>query len=158
MALSRHRAAVHSHGARRGEAEPLRGRPGSGTIFVVAPLGAAVACVAVNQAAVREMHRQVGDRVLDADGIAQHGLLVRHLVLPGDAAGSTQVLGFIAREISRASHVNPMDQYPPCCRADQYPPLNRPLRYDELEDAVRLAQHYGRWRLDHLQSRRARRL
>ena len=56
----------------------------------------------VNRAAVKEMHRQVGDLVLDDQGIAQRGLLVRHLVLPGDLAGTEHVVELLAHEISRA--------------------------------------------------------
>lgn len=62
--------------------------------------------VRINQAAVREMHRQVGDLVTDADGIARRGLLVRHLVLPGDIAGTEAVLRFLATEISAETWVN----------------------------------------------------
>ena len=81
--------------------------------------------VDVNRAALREMHRQVGDLVLDRNGVAQRGLLVRHLVLPHDAAGTERVLDFVANEISPDTYVNIMDQYHPCYRADAYPELNR---------------------------------
>jgi putative pyruvate formate lyase activating enzyme len=56
--------------------------------------------VAVNRAAVKEMHRQVGALVLDKYGIAQPGLLVRHLVLPRDLAGTAEAMGFLTREVS----------------------------------------------------------
>jgi len=104
--------------------------------------------VPINQAAVKEMHRQVGDLVLDEDGIAQRGLLVRHLVLPDDLAGSDQVLAFITREISRNTYVNLMDQYHPCYRADQKPPLDRTLHGNEFNSVQTLAKQYGLWRLD----------
>ncbi|MDH3304548.1 MAG: radical SAM protein [Gammaproteobacteria bacterium] len=83
--------------------------------------------VEVNRAAVKEMHRQVGDLVVDANGIAQRGLLVRHLVLPNDVAGTDRVLEFLADEISTDTYVNIMDQYRPCYRANDYPALNRSL-------------------------------
>ena len=105
--------------------------------------------VAVNQAAVKEMHRQVGDLVLDENGIAQRGLLVRHLVLPGNLAGSDRVLAFISREISPNTYLNLMDQYHPCYRADDNPPLNRALRSDEFRAAQSLAEQHGLRRLDH---------
>ena len=66
---------------------------------------------------VREMHRQVGDLEIDASGVARRGLLIRHLVMPGNLAGTNQVIEFIAREISRDSYVNVMDQYRPCFKA-----------------------------------------
>jgi putative pyruvate formate lyase activating enzyme len=104
--------------------------------------------VEINQAAVKEMHRQVGDLVLDEKGLARRGLLVRHLVLPENLAGTEKVLDFIAHEISRDTYLNLMDQYRPCYRADEYPPLNRPITMEEYRAAVALAKHYGLQRLD----------
>lgn len=103
---------------------------------------------AVNQAAVREMHRQVGDLVLDDRGIAVRGLLVRHLVLPGDLANTRRVLEFIARELSPRTYVNLMDQYYPCYRAAEYPPLDRRLSAAEFRAAVETARELGLTRLD----------
>jgi putative pyruvate formate lyase activating enzyme len=103
--------------------------------------------VPVNQAAVREMHRQVGDLAIDAHGIARRGLLVRHLVLPGGIAGTEQVLAFLADEISRHTYVNLMDQYRPCYRADETPALDRPLTSEEFRQAVALAERLGLTRL-----------
>jgi putative pyruvate formate lyase activating enzyme len=110
--------------------------------------------VEVNQAAVREMHRQVGDLVLDREGIARRGLLVRHLVLPGHAAGTERVLAFLAHEISRDTYLNLMDQYRPCYRADEYPEIDRSITAAEYREALRLAEHYGLQRLDRRPSRR----
>ncbi len=104
--------------------------------------------VEFNRAAIREMHRQVGDLVLDDDGIAQRGLLVRHLVLPGDLAGTESVLGFIAREISPDTYINLMDQYRPCYRAEEYPPLDRPISSEEYAAALQAARQHGLRRLD----------
>lgn len=104
--------------------------------------------VQVNQAAVREMHRQVGDLILDDCGIALRGLLVRHLVLPGGLAGSEKVLAFLASEISRNTYLNLMDQYHPCYRADDSPPLDRPITSEEYRHALELAKRYGLQRLD----------
>lgn len=104
--------------------------------------------VSVNFAAVKEMHRQVGDLQLDAHGIAQRGLLIRHLVLPGHLAGTEQVLAFIAHELSPDTYINIMDQYHPCYRADEYPPLDRQLTTWEYADAVALAEKHGLSRLD----------
>lgn len=98
--------------------------------------------VEVNHAAVKEMHRQVGDLELDEQGIARRGLLVRHLVLPGQVAGTEAVLAFLAREISAETYLNLMDQYHPCYRADEYPPLDRPLTAAEYQEALGLAARY----------------
>ena len=104
--------------------------------------------VEANRAAVREMHRQVGDLVLDEHGIARRGLLVRHLVLPGGIAGTERVLAFLAERISRDTYVNLMDQYRPCYRADEYPEIARPLTRREYSEALAAAQRLGLMRID----------
>jgi putative pyruvate formate lyase activating enzyme len=104
--------------------------------------------VAFNHEAVKEMHRQVGDLVLDAQGIAQRGLLVRHLVLPENIAGTEQVMAFLAKAISTNTYLNLMDQYHPCYRAAEYPLLDRPLSTTEYRAALALAKQYGISRLD----------
>jgi len=103
---------------------------------------------AVNQAAVREMHRQVGDLVLDSEGIALRGLLVRHLVLPGGLAGTADIARFLAEEISPDTYVNIMDQYRPCFKAGELPPLNRPITRFEYEQAVEQARSASLHRFD----------
>jgi putative pyruvate formate lyase activating enzyme len=105
--------------------------------------------VEANRAAVKEMHRQVGDLVLDARGIAQRGLLVRHLVLPHGIAGTGQVLQFLAEEISANTYLNLMDQYRPCYRADEYPEIDRPITAQEYREALDAAARHGLARLDH---------
>jgi putative pyruvate formate lyase activating enzyme len=112
--------------------------------------------VRVNQAAVREMHRQVGDLVLDEEGIARRGLLVRHLVLPNRIAGTEQVLRFLAEEVSPGTYLNLMEQYRPCYRAANYPELDRPLAAPEFREALDLARRYGLKRLDHGHARPGR--
>ena len=104
--------------------------------------------VEINFAAVREMHRQVGDLQLDDNGIALRGLLVRHLVLPDNLAGSETILAFLADEISSNTYLNLMDQYHPCYRADENPPLDRCLTIDEFKEALQLTKKYGITRLD----------
>lgn len=101
-----------------------------------------------NQAAVKEMHRQVGDLQLDERGIAQRGLLVRHLILPNGIAGTQQVLRFLAEEISTNTYLNLMDQYRPTYRAAQYPELNRRITAEEYRQAVEWAHQMGLERLD----------
>lgn len=102
----------------------------------------------INQNAVKEMHRQVGDLVLDEDGIAQRGLLVRHLVMPNDLAGTADIALFLAEEVSTDTYINLMAQYRPCYKAEQYPELNRPPTRDELDAAYRSAQDAGLHRFD----------
>lgn len=102
----------------------------------------------VNRAAVRRMHRQVGDLVLDETGIARRGLLVRHLVLPDNLAGTDRILAFIAEELSPATYLNLMDQYHPCYRAGSTPPLDRRLSRSEFRNVVREARSRGLRRLD----------
>jgi len=102
----------------------------------------------VNRSTVREMHRQVGDLVLDDTGLAQRGLLVRHLVLPGNLAGTDKTLAFIAKEISPATYLNLMSQYRPCFHAAEYSGLDRRPTRAELREARDLARQLGLHRLD----------
>jgi putative pyruvate formate lyase activating enzyme len=96
----------------------------------------------INRAAVKEMHRQVGD--LDVqNGLARRGLLVRHLVLPNHLAGSFETLDFLAAEISAHTTVNVMGQYRPCRRADEYPAVNRYPTAGEIAEAIRYAKKKG---------------
>lgn len=93
----------------------------------------------VNKKAVKEMHRQVGDLQIDEEGIATRGLLIRHLILPENLAGTEEILRFIVNEISTNSYVNIMDQYRPCWKASQYEELNRTINWQEYQRAVNLA-------------------
>jgi len=102
----------------------------------------------VNKTAIREMHRQVGDLKQDSRGIAQRGLLIRHLVLPEGLAGTEEIVRFLAEEISTNTYLNLMDQYRPSFKAHEYPPLNRRLTSDEYREALKMAQEAGLTRLD----------
>jgi len=102
----------------------------------------------VNQAAVREMHRQVGDLQLDEQGLAVRGLLVRHLVLPNNLAGTDEIVRFLAEEISPQTYLNLMDQYRPAYRAARYPELTRPVTVEEYRKAREMAHAAGLRRLD----------
>ncbi|MGV8175142.1 MAG: radical SAM protein [Methanothrix sp.] len=97
----------------------------------------------VMKSAIREMHRQVGDLVIDDDGIARRGLMVRHLVLPGGAAESSEVFRFLSEEISKDTYVNVMAQYRPEYNACRYPELERRVSAREYADAVALAAAAG---------------
>ena len=103
--------------------------------------------------ALREMHRQVGDLKIDENGIAQKGLLIRHLVLPGGLAGPREIMRFIAREISTNSYVNIMSQYRPCGRAAEIKGFSSLLSKVDFQTALREAAAEGITRLD--QPRRA---
>ncbi len=102
----------------------------------------------INQRAVKEMHRQVGDLILDEQGIAKRGLLIRHLVLPNRLAGANELMAFIAQELSKDTYINIMAQYHPCYRADDHPPLDRPINQHEYLQAVEIAHRHGLHRLD----------
>jgi len=103
--------------------------------------------------ALIEMHRQVGDLVLNKDQIAQRGLLIRHLVLPHDLAGTREVMKFIATQISPNSYVNIMSQYRPCGRAAEINGLDTYPSREDYREAVNAARQEGITRLD--QPRRA---
>jgi putative pyruvate formate lyase activating enzyme len=99
-------------------------------------------------AAVKEMHRQVGDLRIDKEGIAEQGLLVRHLVMPDRIAGTQEIAEFLAREISPNTYVNIMDQYRPCGAGPQDTYINRRLSSAEYREAVTAASQAGLSRLD----------
>jgi putative pyruvate formate lyase activating enzyme len=103
---------------------------------------------AIAMKAIREMHRQVGDLVMDDQGVAVRGLLVRHLVMPHQVAGTREVMDFLAREISPNTYVNVMDQYRPCGKAHEDKLINRRLTSQEFRDAMDSARKSGLKRLD----------
>jgi len=93
--------------------------------------------------AVREMYRQVGDLKTDNRGLATQGLLVRHLVLPGDISRTRAVMEFLAQEISPATYVNVMEQYYPAHKASKYPEINRRITAGEFDRALEIAREEG---------------
>ncbi len=93
--------------------------------------------------AIKEMHRQVGDLVVDENGIARRGLLVRHLVMPNNVAGSTEIFKFLAEEVSKDTYVNIMAQYRPCYRAYEDDLINRRISTTEYLQAVAEAKNCG---------------
>jgi len=96
----------------------------------------------VNFAAVKEMHRQVGDLKVKK-GIATHGLLIRHLVLPNNLAGSNEIIDFLTDEISSSTTINVMDQYRPCYQAHQHKKIDRRPTPDEISTVRRYALKKG---------------
>jgi putative pyruvate formate lyase activating enzyme len=104
--------------------------------------------VEVNQAAIREMFRQVGDLQIDQDGLAKRGLLIRHLVLPNDLAGTESIACFLAEEISVNTYFNLMNQYRPAYNARLFPKINRPITQREYQLALESVIQAGITRLD----------
>lgn len=102
----------------------------------------------VARRALLEMHRQVGDLLLDEAGLARRGLVIRHLVLPDGLAGTREIMRFIAQRLSRDSYVNIMSQYRPCGRAAEVKGLNSQLAAKEYQLAVQAAEEEGITRLD----------
>jgi len=96
----------------------------------------------VTKAAVKEMHRQVGDLVLDEEGTAIKGLLIRHLVLPGHVEETGEILRFIAEEISPRTYLSLMSQYFPAYKATEDPDLSRRLTRREYETAKRYLRQF----------------
>jgi len=92
--------------------------------------------------ALKEMHRQVGVLRIE-DGVAQRGLLVRHLVMPNMREETRQVLRFIAEEVSPQTYVNVMGQYRPMYEAHDYAEIARPITRDEYNDAYLYARGLG---------------
>ncbi len=97
----------------------------------------------VAKEAFKEMWRQVNDLIINEEGIAERGLLVRHLILPNGLAGTSKVMHFLATEISKNTYVNIMDQYRPCGRANEYPELRRIITFDEYKKAIKTALDEG---------------
>jgi putative pyruvate formate lyase activating enzyme len=91
--------------------------------------------VEVNREAIREMYRQVGNLVTNEDGIAKKGLLIRHLILPFDLAGSKKTFRFIKEEISTLVYVSLMGQYFPTFKAEKHVSINRKITHGEYEQA-----------------------
>jgi len=102
----------------------------------------------INRRAVKEMHRQVGDLEVDNDGIARRGLIIRHLVLPNNLAGSDEIITYLSEEISPQTYLNIMDQYHPAYHADRYPELDRRISSREYQSVVDAAISAGMTNLD----------
>ncbi len=100
--------------------------------------------------AITAMHRQVGQLVLDGDGLAKRGLLVRHLVMPGCQDETRAILEWIATELGPDTYVNLMDQYYPAGKvsAEHYSEINRRLTSAEFMEAQEIARKLGLRRLD----------
>jgi putative pyruvate formate lyase activating enzyme len=100
------------------------------------------------RAALKEMHRQVGDLSVQ-NGLALRGLLVRHLVMPDKLDQTKAIMEFLARKLSADTFVNVMDQYRPCYHAERFPELNRRLTAGEFTKALEVAEGAGLKRICH---------
>ena len=105
---------------------------------------------AVAGRAIREMHRQVGPLKFDERGLARRGVLVRHLVMPGEIAGTREIMSFLAREVSCDTYVNIMQQYYPAGRvnSEKFEEIDRGVDGSEFKTAMDQAQEAGLWRFD----------
>jgi len=97
----------------------------------------------LNQAALKEMHRQVGVAQIDNAGIIKRGVIIRHLVLPGNISGTDKIMEFIAKELSKDTYISLMSQYFPCYKADQIPEISRRITYQEYVQARQAMEKYG---------------
>jgi putative pyruvate formate lyase activating enzyme len=95
------------------------------------------------RAAIQEMYRQVGYVVLDEAGLAQRGLIVRHLILPNGLAGSQDSLNWLVNRVSPMVTVSIMSQYFPAHRASRIPPLSRTISMSEYSEVVELVDRLG---------------
>ena len=100
--------------------------------------------------AIREMQRQTGPLIVDDDGVARRGLLLRHLVMPGDICGTREIMNWIARELGQDTYVNVMPQYRPAGKVSraEYPEINRCLTHAEFQHAIEVTREAGLLRLD----------
>jgi putative pyruvate formate lyase activating enzyme len=100
--------------------------------------------------AIKAMHEQVGDLVFDEDGLALRGVLIRHLVMPNDIAGTREIMRWIVRELGANTYVNVMPQYVPAGKVSrtEYAEIGQRITDDEFRDALVAAREAGLWRLD----------
>jgi putative pyruvate formate lyase activating enzyme len=104
----------------------------------------------VARRAVKEMYRQVGDLMLDENGLAKRGVLLRHLVMPRNVAGTRDVMKFLFREVSPNTYINIMDQYAPAGKVseEKFPEINRLITGQEHTEAMAFARKAGLYRFN----------
>jgi len=93
--------------------------------------------------ALIEMHRQVGDLKLNNRGIAEEGLLIRHMVIPNNLKNTEGVIKFVAEKISKDTYINIMAQYRPCYKASEFKEINHRITSSEFKTALYTAKEYG---------------
>jgi putative pyruvate formate lyase activating enzyme len=97
---------------------------------------------------IKEMHRQVGILQVDASGVARRGLIIRHLVMPDNIAGTDRFVQWVARELSTDTYVNIMEQYHPEHKAFDYPEISRRITNGEYRQAIQWAKAASLTNLD----------
>ncbi len=97
----------------------------------------------INRKALLEMYRQVGELKLDINGVAQRGLLIRHLVLPENISESAKILNFIAHKISKNTYMSIMAQYHPAYKSYEYPELLHRITLREYKSVLEIADKLG---------------
>jgi len=97
----------------------------------------------VNRRAVKEMQRQVGNLVIDKNGLGKRGLIVRHLILPERISGTEVIMKFLADEISKDVYISLMSQYFPAYKANNYKELSRRITAAEYEEAYLIMEKFG---------------
>lgn len=93
--------------------------------------------------AVLEMQRQVGENVFDENGIMQRGLIIRHLVLPGNISQAMKVMDWVKENLPEDTIISLMSQYTPCGLASEYPTINRKLSEREYDMVLDYAENLG---------------
>ena len=102
----------------------------------------------VAAAGIKEMHRQVGELRMDSRGIALRGLIIRHLVMPGNIAGTDRFVKWVVRELTPATYVNLMAQYHPEHKAFDFPEISRRITTAEWNQARIWAREAGLKNID----------
>jgi putative pyruvate formate lyase activating enzyme len=113
-----------------------------GDNLIARKLSKAADYVKFNQAALLEMHSQVGGIEFSDDGLIKRGLIIRHLVLPNHCSGTEKIMKFIAQEVSEDTYISLMSQYLPYYLARGYPKINRRLKIEEYEEAKGILEYY----------------
>lgn len=101
-----------------------------------------------NRAAIIRMYQQVGNAQINQQGLIEKGLIIRHLVLPDNIAGTEKIMNFIAQEVSISTHISLMSQYLPCYKAGEFPEINRRIseqEYTQAEEDMLKSGLYNGW-------------
>jgi putative pyruvate formate lyase activating enzyme len=102
----------------------------------------------VAAATIKEMHRQVGELQVDSNSVARRGLIIRHLVMPGNIAGTDRFVQWVAKELTPSARVNLMAQYHPEYKAFDCPEISRHITEQEWEQARAWARAAGLVHID----------